>query len=77
LVAEEGRYVCNEGLIQSETPGTTGGVWEGGCFTVPWGMVRLRGLWGGKRQVCRGLLLHRMMLAGGTDDGKDVATGRG
>lgn len=38
--------------------------------------MRLRGLWGGKRQVCRGLLLHRMMLAGETDDGKDVATGR-
>lgn len=38
--------------------------------------MRLRGLWGGKRQVCRGLLLHRMMLAGGTDDGKDAATGR-
>lgn len=32
MVAEEGRYVCNEGLIQSETPGTTGGVWEGEMF---------------------------------------------
>jgi hypothetical protein len=27
-----GRYVCNEGLIQSETPGTTGGFWNGEMF---------------------------------------------